>query len=94
MADFCDLSFLTLSETLVDLVGKENLDNISVTSFTSDQKRRETVVTFRINMGSMFDEKTNNRTATVSASDDEGSHSQGVDRGLFVDEHLSDVDVA
>ncbi len=50
-----DLLFLWLREDVVGIVVDESLDDVSMTSFTSNQKRRESIVVFWLEMSSFFE---------------------------------------
>jgi len=50
-----DLLFVSLREKVVGLVGDESLDDVSMASFTGNQKRRESIVFFWFKMSPFFE---------------------------------------
>jgi hypothetical protein len=89
-----DLSFLIVREKLVSLVREKNLDNVSMTSCTGDQKRRKTIVVFWIKTGSFQNQEASDDAAAMSTSDDERRNPWRIDLGVFADEDLSNLKTA
>ena len=90
-----DLLFLLKREEVVGLVGDESLDDVSMASFTGNQKRRDPIVLFWIKTRSSFEKDEDDGMMTMLDGDDERScgRSSKFDWGFVVDEDLDDLRV-
>ena len=68
-----DLLFVLLREEVVGLVGDESLDDVSMASFTGNQKRRESIVFFLLKMSPFFKELEEDGMMAMLTGDDERS---------------------
>jgi hypothetical protein len=91
-----DLLFLLLREGVVGLVGDESLDDVSMASFTGNQKRRESMVFFWFKTRPFFEELEDDGMMAMLTGDDERSCgcSSSIDCGLVFEEDLDDLRVS
>jgi hypothetical protein len=91
-----DLLFLGLREEVVGFVGDESLDDVSMASFTSYQKRRDALVQFWVKTSPFFEEDEDDGIMAILTGDDERSDLSptGVDSSSLVDEDLDDLRVS
>lgn len=66
-----DILFVSLREEVVGLVEDESLDDVSMASFTRDQKGRESIVLFWLKMGPFFEEDEDDEMMAMLTGDDE-----------------------
>ena len=95
-ASLDDLLFLGLREEVVGLVGDESLDDVSMASFTRNQKGRESIVVLWLKMSPSFDEDEDEGMMAMLTGDDErgcGS-SLRVEEGPMIEEDLDDLRVS
>ena len=66
-----DLLFLGLREEVVGLVGDESLDDVSMASFTRNQKGRESVVVLWLKTSPFFEKNEDDGMMAMLTGDDE-----------------------
>lgn len=66
-----DLLFVLLREEVVSLVRDESLDDVSMASFTRNQKRRESIVLFWLKTSPFFEEDEDDGVMILLTNNDE-----------------------
>ena len=91
-----DLLFELLREEVVGLVGDESLDDVSMASFTRNQKRRESIVLFWLKTSPFFEEDEDDGMMAMLTGDDERGCgcSLRVEGSLVIEEDLDDLRVS
>ena len=91
-----DLLFVSLREEVVGLVGDESLDDVSMASFTRNQKGRESIVFFWLKTSPFFEEDEDDGMMAMLTGDDERGcgRSSEIEGGLVMEEYLDDLRVS